>query len=100
MSKVWEIIESNRSGKSHEDDVRKAYECGYEEGFEDAMMQSSAHMGERSYRINDQYTGRDPGRSEESMSRRGGMNHRESMRYRMEEQMGERRMRDSQGRYR
>ena len=127
MSRVWEIIEHSRSGKGHkgeEKEIMDAYECGYEEGYEDAMKElkemESHHsqMGERSYRIRDQYTGRDPGASEEmsyrggsSMSHRedsgshssyrgGAMGHREYMRETMREVMGERRMRDSMGRYR
>ena len=110
MSRVWEIIESTRADHrqhSEEDKVMKAYECGYEEGYEDAMKEAHSQMGERSYRINDQYTGKDPGSWSEPMSeRRGSMSHRdasdfrESMRYRMAECMNERRGRDSMGRFR
>lgn len=106
MSRVWEIIESSRSGHASEEKITKAYECGYEEGYEDAMKEAQSQMGERSYRINDQYTGKDPGAWREPMSQRESMGYRdgadirESMRSRMASRMGERRMRDSQGRFR
>lgn len=97
MSRVWEIIENSRTHGSTEEKVTKAYECGYEEGYEDAMRDVHSQMGERSYRIRDQYTGKDPGAwSEESrMGQRESMDYRGNMHYRM----NERRMRDSMGRY-
>lgn len=108
MSRVWEIIESSRS-HGHEEKITKAYECGYEEGYEDAMKDLQSQMGERSYRINDQYTGKNPGEwPEQSMSQRGGsMDHRHESGYRepmdfrtmMRSRMNERRMRDSMGRF-
>ena len=125
MSRMWEIIEHSRGGKKHhgeEKEVTEAYECGYEDGYEDAKKEFEEHhrseMGERSYRIRDQYTGKDPGewdsmssRGGSSMSRRdypetqsnyrGGssMGQREFMRETMREVMSERRGRDSMGRY-
>jgi hypothetical protein len=122
---MWEIIEHSRSGKSHHEadkEVMDAYKCGYEEGFEDAMkemgMHHESHMGERSYRIRDQYTGRDTGSFDEVAShvgssighrehaseshsgyRGGAMGHREFMRETMREVMSERRSRDAMGRY-
>lgn len=113
MSRVWEIIESSRS-HGQEEKITKAYECGYEEGYEDAMKDLQSQMGERSYRINDQYTGKNPGEWQEPMSQRGGSmdyrhesgysgesGYREPMDYRstMHSRMNERRMRDSMGRF-
>lgn len=102
MSRVWEIIENSRAEHKipEEDKVMKAYECGYEEGYEDAMKDAEHHMGERSYRINDQYTGKDPGAWAEPMGQREASAYRESMRYRMANRMAERRSRDSMGRFR
>jgi len=107
MSRVWEIIESSRS-HGQEEKITKAYECGYEEGYEDAMKDLQSQMGERSYRINDQYTGKNPGEWPEPMSQRGGSmdyrheaGYREPMDYRtaMRMRMNERRRRDSMGRF-
>lgn len=104
MSRVWEIIESTRANYKHsdEDKIMKAYECGYEEGYEDAMKDAKHHLGERSYRINDQYTGKDPGEWSEMSSRGGSMDRRDASSYReaMRDRMSERRSRDSMGRYR
>ncbi|MCQ2219801.1 MAG: hypothetical protein MJZ12_00325 [Prevotella sp.] len=85
MAKYWEIRESygDKGGKS---EMKEAYECGYEEGYEAAMMElERGGMGER-------------------MGHRGYMGERHSMGERdsMGERgyMGERRGRDSMGRYR
>lgn len=117
----WMREDFERDESKHEV-TKKAYRCGYEEGYEDAMKEFSGHMGERSYRINDQYTGKDPGawpesetsmrggssmgsRGEGSMSQRGNMGYREhpqlreQMREQMRQQMSERRRRDSMGRF-
>lgn len=65
------------------------YDCGYTEGFADAMRRVEAEKyGERSYRINDQYTGKDPG----AYGERGS--------YDMRDIMAERRGRDAMGRFR
>lgn len=121
MSRIWEIIEHSRGGKPHKAEDKnlvESYECGYEDGYEDAMKEMESHhksqMGERSYRIRDQYTGKDPGASDnasyrgDSMGRRdnysgregSSMGEREFMRESMREVMSERRGRDSMGRYR
>ncbi len=82
MAKYWEIRESY--GDKMPDDMsekeRKAYECGYEEGYEAAMeeMGDDPDMGER--------YGMRHGGMGERMGRRGGY-------------MGERRSRGRNGRY-
>lgn len=91
MSRVWEIIDNSRHYSKRDEELAEAYECGYDAGYGDAMKEVHSQMGERSYRINDQYTGKDSGAWERPSSRREDM----GMRY-----MNERRSRDSQGRYR
>ena len=80
MAKYWEIRESY-GDKAKKSEAREAYECGYEEGYEAAMMELGADSGEM-----------------------GERSHRMGMRSRMGERdmdyMGERRGRDSMGRYR
>lgn len=86
MAKYWEIRESygDKGGKS---EMKEAYECGYEEGYEAAMAEMQS-MGHKSH-----------------YGMRGGdMGYRYGMRPGMEGEepgmMGERRGRDSMGRYR
>lgn len=82
MAKYWEIRESY-GDKSRKSDSREAYECGYEDGYEAAMREmeeGSEEMGERTHRS----AGR-PNTFVEGRDR---------------DYLGERRGRDSMGRYR
>lgn len=88
-ARLWEIRETygNRSRKKYSDpDLQEAYECGFDEGYEEAegkMMGQRHPMGQRGYRMD--------------MGERGGyMGRRDDM---DDYDMGERRMRDSRGRY-
>lgn len=82
MAKYWEIRESYGE-KAVSAKEREAYECGYEEGYEAAMEEmEKSSMGSR-------------------MGHRGGyMGERGYMGDRGGDTMGERRGRDSMGRYR
>lgn len=84
MARYWEIRES-LGERSYKDEVSEAYECGYEEGYEAALeeMEGKSHMGMRE----DRYTSRRKG----NMAERDGMER---------SYMGERRSRDSMGRFR
>lgn len=66
-------------------EVKEAYECGYEEGYEAAMKEMQGHMGERSH-----------------YGMRSGMDESYGMRSEMGDygMLGERRGRDAMGRYR
>lgn len=48
MAKYWEIRESY-GDKDKKSEIKEAYECGYEEGYEAAMEEMHGSMGERSY---------------------------------------------------
>lgn len=88
MARIWQIRQSEapdrydmdyRKPKYETDEEMEAYECGYEEGYADAMKEvKGEHMGFR-----------------------GRMGSRTRTSYRMddEDEMGYRRSRDSRGRY-
>ena len=77
MAKYWEIRESY-GDKKMTPEAKEAYECGYEEGYEAAMEEMHGQMGERS-----------------GYGMRSSMGMRSDNGY-----MGERRGRDSMGRFR
>lgn len=84
-------------------EVKEAYECGYEEGYEAAMEEMHGQMGERS-----SYGNRMGAPSETGFGMRSGMGERSGMGMRSNTfvegedrgMLGERRGRDSMGRYR
>lgn len=46
-AKYWEIRESY-GNKGQDPEIKEAYECGYDEGYEAAMKEMEQEMGERS----------------------------------------------------
>lgn len=92
MANYWEIIQHRRDSENER--IREAYECGYEDGYKEAMKKFEEGEENMSFRgrMHDKYYGeRDYGRDGRGMH---------SDREYSGESMGERRSRDSMGRYR
>lgn len=57
MNRMWEIRERDERGgygrigmRHNEDEIEKAYECGFEDGYEKAMKELRNSYGERRMR--------------------------------------------------
>lgn len=82
-----------------DDEIRDAYECGYKEGYGDAMSEVEGRYGERRSGMGMRESMGMRNRPGMGM-RRGSMGMRDDVQeYPEQEMMGERRSRDSRGRY-